>query len=215
MSSSSTSPGRFSCRLFCKSLFYGFVAEYETPKIVMIHSYTITILLRVIQTVLLFYSLFYLLLYKKGYQYHDTSIISSVTLKVKGIGYINTAENHSYVFDGTDYIIPPSENNAIFIMTNFIETDQTRSTCTESPTVRTAVCTKDSDCKRTTYAPDANGRWTGRCKAAAKTKAGNTTKSTPRLCEIQGERVHALIAHTSISAISGERHKASTPADLM
>ncbi|UJR35703.1 hypothetical protein I4U23_028452 [Adineta vaga] len=187
MSPSLTTPQRFSCRLFMKDVLYGFVTEYETPKIVMIHSYTITSLLRFIQTVLLLYSLGYLLIYRKGYQHHDTSVISSVTLKVKGIGYISTKENETYVFDGTDYIVPPSENNAIFIMTNFIETDQSRSTCTESSSVRSATCTKDSDCQKTSsYRSDINGRWTGRCSSGSKIDVNNTTKAQKRLCEIQG-----------------------------
>ncbi len=94
-----------SFRQFMKQLFYGFITEYETPKIVMIHSYAITVLLRIIQIVLLLYSIFYLLLYEKGYQKRDTSIISSVTLKVKGIGHIHAPNNETYVFDGSGMFI--------------------------------------------------------------------------------------------------------------
>lgn len=101
MDSVSTTTKRYSLSLFFKELLYGFVTEYETPKIVTIHSYTMTTLLRVLQIILLLYSLFYLLLYEKGYQKQDSSIISSVTLKVKGISYIQTANNESYIFDGT------------------------------------------------------------------------------------------------------------------
>ncbi len=96
---------RFSCRQFMKALFYSFITEYETPKIVMIHSYAITILLRIMQIILLLYSVFYLLLYEKGYQKQDTSIISSITLKVKGIGLIHTPENQTYVLDGSGMFI--------------------------------------------------------------------------------------------------------------
>lgn len=99
--------GRKHCsfRQFMKELLYGFVTEYETPKIVMIHSYAITTLLRVMQIILLLYSIFYLLLYEKGYQKQDTSIISSITLKVKGIGYSHTQNNQTYVFDGSGMFI--------------------------------------------------------------------------------------------------------------
>jgi hypothetical protein len=96
---------RFSCRQFIKELLYGFLTEYETPKIVMIHSYAITTLLRFLQIVLLLYSVFYLLLYEKGYQKQDTSIISSITLKVKGIGFIHTPENQSYILDGSGMFV--------------------------------------------------------------------------------------------------------------
>lgn len=91
---------RYKLRQFLRELFYGFVSEYETPKIVMIHSYTVTTLLRILQVLLLMYSGCYLLLYEKGYQKQDTAIISSITLKVKGIGYIETLRNETFVIDG-------------------------------------------------------------------------------------------------------------------
>ena len=64
-----------------------FLTEYETPKIVAIHSLSLTILLRVMQIMILVYSIIYLLIYERGYQKADTAIISSVTLKVKGVGF--------------------------------------------------------------------------------------------------------------------------------
>ena len=91
---------RYKLRQFLRDLFYGFVSEYETPKIVMIHSFTVTSLLRIMQVLLLMYSGCYLLLYEKGYQKQDTAIISSITLKVKGIGYIETLRNETFVIDG-------------------------------------------------------------------------------------------------------------------
>ncbi|CAF1220308.1 unnamed protein product, partial [Didymodactylos carnosus] len=63
------------------------------------------------------------------YQETDTSIISSITLKVKGIGYNQSSKNQTLVIDGADYIVPPQENNALFIMTNFIRTDQEHKRC--------------------------------------------------------------------------------------
>ena len=39
------------------------------------------------------------------------------------------------VWDESDYVIPPSENNAFFVMTNVVLTpNQTRMTCPEDPT---------------------------------------------------------------------------------
>ncbi len=74
---------------------------------------------RLIQVLILVYGIAYLMIYKKGYQETDTSIISSITLKVKvtrrnlmkrrkkiyfvfqqGIGYIQTGENQTLVIDG-------------------------------------------------------------------------------------------------------------------
>jgi hypothetical protein len=66
---------------------------------------------------------------------------SVVTTKVKGYGYVpinKTAEpdlikldlNFEYkVLDTTDYVIPPFDYNSLFIMTNFIRTEQNRHTC--------------------------------------------------------------------------------------
>ncbi|CAF0746906.1 unnamed protein product [Rotaria sordida] len=181
---------RFNLSAFAKDLFLGFVTEYETPKIVTIHSYTIATLLRIIQIILLLYSIVYLFIYEKGYQKQDSSIISSVTLKVKGIGYIHTPHNETFIIDGTDYIVPPSENNAIFIMTNFIRTDQTRSQCVESMSVSQAICTKDMDCQSKRYMPNINGRWTGRCIFSSEVnisnEINNLTNRTTGLCEMQG-----------------------------
>jgi len=105
MNSISSSRKRCSFRVFWKELLYGFLTEYETPKIVMIHSYSITVLLRILQIILLCYYLFYVLFYEKGYQKQDTSVISSITLKVKGIGYIHTRNNETYAFDGTGLFV--------------------------------------------------------------------------------------------------------------
>jgi preprotein translocase subunit Sec61beta len=82
-----------------KSGFLSFFSEYETPKVVLIHSFTFAVLLRIMQIIILIYSVLYLLIYEQGYQKHDTAIISSVTLKVKGIGYINTTQNQTIVID--------------------------------------------------------------------------------------------------------------------
>jgi len=66
---------------------------------------------------------------------------SVVTTKVKGHGYvpisktvepysIKTDLNFEYkVLDTTDYVIPPFDYNSLFIMTNFIRTEQNRHTC--------------------------------------------------------------------------------------
>jgi hypothetical protein len=51
------------------------------------------------QIIILTYTILYLLLYEKGYQKHDTTIISAITLKVKGIGYIRTETNETIVID--------------------------------------------------------------------------------------------------------------------
>jgi preprotein translocase subunit Sec61beta len=211
MKSNSIYKYRHSLSKNVKSGIVGYFSEYETPKLVLIHSFTFAILLRIMQIIILCYSVLYLLIYEKGYQKQDTAIISSVTLKVKGIGYIITAQNQTIVTDVAgisrrriqnkiillyfilDYIIPPSENNAIFIMTNFIQLDQTRSLCPESSTLSEAVCDKDIDCQNRPFSPRINGLWTGRClfslDAYVVNGTINVTRKQTGLCEYSGKLI--------------------------
>lgn len=96
------------------------------------------------------------LIRNKGYQTFDT-VSSIVTTKVKGQGYVpvnSTLDKKKiidelpfyenlfmlhphmdyYMLDTADYIIPPNEFNSIFIMTNFLKTDQVRGNCDEVKT---------------------------------------------------------------------------------
>lgn len=101
--------------------------------------------------------------YKRGYQDRDPSLISSVTLKVKGIGSFGKTD--TITLDNADFVIPPQENNALFIMTNFIRTDQQRKRCEEGLDIKESLCTNDTYCKSLgPYPPKSNGRWTGQCR---------------------------------------------------
>lgn len=101
--------------------------------------------------------------YRRGYQDQDASMISSVTLEVNGLGTFG--DDYSMILDNADFIIPPQENNAIFIMTNFIRTDQEQTRCVEGIDVKDAYCSIDSDCQQKRKFPyKTNGRWTGRCR---------------------------------------------------
>ncbi|CAF1458698.1 unnamed protein product [Rotaria sordida] len=145
-----------------KSVLIGMVTEYETPKIITIHSYSIALTCRFVQLVIVFYAFAYLMWHKRGYQDRDPSLISSVTMKVKGIGTFNSSR--IITLDNADFIIPPQENNALFIMTNFIRTDQQRARCAEGLDIHDAPCTNDTHCQLLSpYPPKSNGRWTGKC----------------------------------------------------
>jgi cation transporter protein len=103
--------------------------------------------------------------YKRGYQDRDPSLISSVTLKVKGIASLD--KNQTIILDNADFVIPPQENNALFIMTNFIRTDQQRKRCGEGLDIRDAACKNHTYCEsKGPYPSKSNGRWTGRCRLA-------------------------------------------------
>ncbi|CAF5022357.1 unnamed protein product [Rotaria sp. Silwood1] len=190
MTSKTSFKSRHRIRKSLKNAFTEYFTEYETPKLVVIHSAKYAGLLRIMQILILIYSVAYLLIYEKGYQKQDTAPISSITLKVKGIGTVNTPDNKTIIMDVADYVIPPSENNAIFIMTSFIQTDQTRSTCAESGKLKEAVCQNDSDCSNKSFTSNMNGRWTGRCLLSPETnvinETTNATKIPKGLCEYTG-----------------------------
>ncbi len=99
MDSNSLSGYRHHISSKMKSALHGYFTEYETPKFVLIHSFRFALLLRIMQIAILTYSIIYLLIYEKGYQKQDTAIISSVTLKAKGIGYVNVTQNKTIVID--------------------------------------------------------------------------------------------------------------------
>jgi P2X purinoceptor 4 len=144
-------------------LFFFVFLLFEAPKIVTIHSYSIALTCRFVQLLIFFYAFAYLMWYKRGYQDSDPSIISSVTLKVKGIGSFNN--NQTIILDNADFVVPPQENNALFIMTNFIRTDQQRDRCGEGTDIKEAACINDTICKALgPYPPKSNGRWTGKCR---------------------------------------------------
>ncbi|CAF0893724.1 unnamed protein product [Rotaria sordida] len=167
-----------------------YLTEYKTPKFVLIHSVRYAVLLRIIQVVIFTYSTLYLLIYRKGYQIHDTTVISSVTLKAKGIGQVGMPPNKTIIMDVADYVIPPSENDAIFIMSNFIQTNQKQSICPESIRLKQAICINDDMCSNQPFIPAMNGRWTGRCLFTPEKNIVNQTgaaiKSSTGLCEYAG-----------------------------
>lgn len=75
------------------------------------------------------------MVYKKGYQEFG-NVESAVVSKVKGVAFTKFPETlpdiYKRVWDTSDLIVPPSENNAFFITTNIIVTpNQTRGVCSE------------------------------------------------------------------------------------
>jgi P2X purinoceptor 4 len=75
------------------------------------------------------------MVYNKGYQ-EFANVESAVVTKVKGVAFTNTNKNipdiYRRIWDTSDLIVPPSENDAFFITTNIIITpNQTRGACSE------------------------------------------------------------------------------------
>ena len=65
----------------------------------------------------------------------DVSYRSWLTEEAKERIPIANQAMYERIWDESDYVIPPSENNAFFVMTNVVMTaNQTRTTCPEDPT---------------------------------------------------------------------------------
>ncbi|XP_056008746.1 P2X purinoceptor 4-like isoform X2 [Ostrea edulis] len=147
------------------STAFGVFFEYDTPRIVHIQSKKVGVINRFIQLCIIGYVIGYAIIYKKGYQDFD-NVQSVVTTKVKGIVMVNTSIHPDIqsIWDVADYIVPPQENNAFFVITNLIVTPfQTLGTCPEDIKIKGSNCTLDRDCPAGTSLPVGNGVLTGKC----------------------------------------------------
>lgn len=155
------------------------IFTYSTVRQAKIHSVKIALIFRIIQLSILAYIIGWSIVYKKGYQEID-KVSSSVSTKVKGLGYVNYGKNMTNslknnlvlnedgdqirIFDTADYIIPPAEYNSIFVMTNFVETQQTHGLCDENYLKNDCLCKTDNDCvNRVEPTNSWNGIPTGKC----------------------------------------------------
>ncbi|GAB6030030.1 hypothetical protein CHUAL_005717 [Chamberlinius hualienensis] len=146
--------------------------EYDTPHIVHIKSKKIGIFSRFIQLGVLAYIIGYVIVTNKGYQVFST-INSSVTSKLKGVAVPNFTNdqlkvpyNDAYkkVFDVADYVVPPQENGAFFVMTNMVITpNQSQGICPEDSNLKQAHCSIDEDCVANQSVVNGNGIMTGKC----------------------------------------------------
>lgn len=147
----------------------GVFFEYDTPKIVHITNKRVGVLNRLCQLTIIGYIIGYAIVYQKGYQDFE-DVVSGTTTKVKGVAQTNyTALNMTgpggisfRIWDVADYVIPPQEHEAFFVMTNVIFTpNQTQGRCPEDPQYIT--CRDDSDCKSGRPVTNGNGIQTGNC----------------------------------------------------
>lgn len=138
----------------------GALFEYDTAKIIHIHSKWIGVINRILQVAVLLYILIWVFIMKKGYQ-KEVIGVSGTTTKVKGVAFPEnitdiqdikpnpntTPSQLPRVWDSIDVTVPSEENNAFFVTTNVIITqNQTSSVCSESYDVPGALCKRDSDC---------------------------------------------------------------------
>lgn len=159
--------------------------HYETLKIVDIKNRKVGLLFRLIQAVILTYVIGYVIIYKKGYQEHDT-VISTVSTKLKGSDYVDFKNysnlfNGIQIFDPTDYVIPPQETDAFFVTTNMVITpNQTQGKCAEDIKFKHNWCNNDNDClPALKMVKQGNGVRTGKCVRWP-------AKPSTKVCEIYG-----------------------------
>lgn len=142
---------------------------YETTKSVVVKSWTIGIINRVVQLLIITYFVGWVFLHEKAYQSRDTAIESSVMTKVKGFGIYNNR-----VMDVADYVTPTQGASVFCIITKMITTEnQIQGFCPESEDKY--VCDEEKKCKA--GKPGSNGILTGNCVQK---------NETAKTCEIQG-----------------------------
>ncbi|XP_062571578.1 P2X purinoceptor 4-like [Saccostrea cucullata] len=132
--------------------------EYDTPRIVHIKSKKVGVINRFIQLCIIGYVIGYAIIFKKGYQDFD-NVQSVVTTKVKGIVMVDESIHPDIqrIWDVADYIVPPQENNAFFVVTNLIVTPfQSIGKCPEDESIKGSNCTSNADCKNGTVLPVGN-----------------------------------------------------------
>ncbi|XP_046391326.1 P2X purinoceptor 4-like [Ischnura elegans] len=166
------------------------IFEYETAKVVVIKSKKVSITYRFIQLLVLCYIIGYVLVYEKGYQSFG-NVESATMTKVKGVTVTNysssdfnfpdssTAALYNRVWDVAEYVVPHSENDAFFIITNVVITpNQTQSTCDEDPTILGALCDGNNPCPVGEILLFGNGKTTGKC-------VPSTQKPGVSVCEVE------------------------------
>nr|XP_020505614.1 P2X purinoceptor 5-like isoform X2 [Labrus bergylta] len=127
--------------------FFVSLLNYKTEKYVIAENRKIGILFRLYQLAVLGYIIGWVFLMRKGYQEREEGIQTSVITKLKGVALTNSSETGVQLWNSEDYVIPPSGEQVIFVVTNYIETpNQTLGFCPESNKVPDGRCQSDDDC---------------------------------------------------------------------
>ncbi|KAI0207936.1 P2X purinoceptor 4 [Lamellibrachia satsuma] len=162
--------------------FRGWLCSFDTPKTVRIHSKCIGTLYRLFQLVVAVVLLVCLMILPKKYQVFE-NVESAVHTQVKGVLYTNYSRQHirgisNRVWDVADYVIPPQDNGAFFVMTNMIVTpNQIQGRCDEDPKTKSAICSDDVDCPKGEPVKHGYGVRTGRC-------VNSTRAASLMVCEV-------------------------------
>ncbi|KAM6952963.1 P2X purinoceptor 3a [Lycodopsis pacificus] len=158
-------------------MVWGFVTDfftYETTKSVVVKSWTVGIINRIVQLFIISYFVGWVFIHEKSYQSKDTGIESSVMTKVKGIGI-----HSNQVMDVADYVFPQQGAGIFCIMTKVIITEnQFQATCPEVD--KDFNCITDDDCNKYKGSIFSSGKITGFCLNVT------TSSGTVGQCQIEG-----------------------------
>uniref|UniRef100_A0A8C1IJV1 P2X purinoceptor n=2 Tax=Cyprinus carpio TaxID=7962 RepID=A0A8C1IJV1_CYPCA len=145
---------------------------YETAKSVVVKSWSVGIINRVVQLLIILYFICWVFMHEKGHQQRDTGIESAVMSKVKGLGKFNNR-----VMDVADYVVPSQGGSSFSVITSMVITaNQTQGRCPETdPKFK---CTTDDECMAKLGSNLGNGIITGTCL--------NNNNETTGWCEIEG-----------------------------
>uniref|UniRef100_A0A8C2XTL0 P2X purinoceptor n=1 Tax=Cyclopterus lumpus TaxID=8103 RepID=A0A8C2XTL0_CYCLU len=127
---------------------------YETTKSVVVKSWFVGIVNRIVQLLIISYFVGWVFIHEKSYQVKDTGIESSVMTKVKGFGDLN-----GQVMDVADYVFPQQVCGA---RTNISMTFDSFSTL-RFPVEKGFNCSNNDDCKKHLGSVLSNGMITGVC----------------------------------------------------
>ncbi|XP_044061231.1 P2X purinoceptor 3a [Siniperca chuatsi] len=157
------------------SFVWGCVTDfftYETTKSVVVKSWSVGIINRIVQLLIISYFVGWVFIHEKAYQVIDTGIESSVMTKVKGFGY-----HQDQVMDVADYVFPQQGARVFCIMTKLIITEnQFQGRCAEL--MEKFNCTTDEHCYEHFGSIFSNGIITGVCLKPSNDSEGQ--------CEIEG-----------------------------
>ncbi|XP_029467911.1 P2X purinoceptor 1-like [Rhinatrema bivittatum] len=136
--------------------------QYDTPRMVMVRDMKVGLMFRFIQLCVLSYIIGWVFIYERGYQAIE-GIISSVSVKVKGIAFINLSGMDPEIWDASDYVYPQQGDGSLVVITNYIMTpNQTLRNCAELPDAA-GPCSSDSECSKGKYMKRGQGIMTGKC----------------------------------------------------
>uniref|UniRef100_H2TBV4 P2X purinoceptor n=1 Tax=Takifugu rubripes TaxID=31033 RepID=H2TBV4_TAKRU len=154
---------------------------YETTKSVVVKSWTIGIINRIVQLIIITYFIGWVFIYEKAYQIRDTAIESSVMTKVKGFGIYNDK-----VMDVADYVTPTQGASVFCVITKMITTEnQVQGYCPEV----SWECSQNPCCRYSLVL----GILTGNCVPF---------NSTVNMCEIKGWCPWCSLTPPSFTSVS-------------